>query len=89
MIKKNPRYRVTVYTQKETLIIEYPVACKFTVTRSTFSRSTECNIQLYNLAESSRNIIFQDLYSNAIDTSSWKYVHLEAGYGDTLTVKLL
>ena len=85
MIKKNPRYRVTIYTQRETLTIEYPITCKFTVTRSTFSRSTECNIQLYNLASASRNIIFQDLYSNAIDSSTWKYVHLEAGYGDKLT----
>lgn len=85
MIKKNPRYRVTVYTQKETLTIEYPITCKFTVTRSTFSKSTECNILLYNLAESTRNVIFQDLYSNAIDPTTWKYVHLEAGYGDTLT----
>lgn len=85
MIKKDPRYRVTVFTQQETIVIEYPITCKFNVTRSTFSASTECNIQLYNLAPSTRNVIFQDLYSNAIDSSTWKYVHFEAGYGDTLT----
>lgn len=85
MIKRDPRYRVTVFTHNETVTIEYPITCKFNVTRSTFSASTECNIQLYNLAPSTRNIIFQDLYSNAIDSSTWKYVHFEAGYGDTLS----
>ena len=80
------RYRVTVFSNKETTIVEYPITCKFTVTRGTFSQSNSATIQLYNLAPSTRNQIFQDQWTNAIDKSKWKYVHLEAGWGNTVSL---
>ena len=80
------RYRVTVYSNTETTIVEYPITCKFTVTRGTFSQSNSATIQLYNLAPSTRNQIFQDQWTNAIDKSKWKYVHLEAGWGNTVSL---
>lgn len=78
---KDARYRVIVYskeTQLET-IIEYPITCKFTVTRGVFSESNSATIQLYNLAPATRELIFQDQYQ--LDESKWKYVTIEAGYG--------
>lgn len=78
--KFNPTYRLTVYSNTSTVIVEYPITCKFTVERSTLSESTRATIQLYNLAPSTRNEIFQDVFT--FDTSKWKYVHLQAGYGD-------
>lgn len=80
----NAKYRVTVYSNKETTIVEYPLTCKFTVTRGVFSDSNRATIQLYNLALSTRNQIFQDQLT--LDKSKWKYVHLEAGYNDNLSL---
>jgi tRNA U34 5-methylaminomethyl-2-thiouridine-forming methyltransferase MnmC len=83
MIKQfNARYRVTVYTQQETIVVEYPLTCKFNVTRGVFADSNKATIQLYNLAPATRNLIFQDAYTDGLDPTKWKYVHLEAGYGD-------
>lgn len=79
MIKKDPYYRVTVYSNKETVIVEYPITCKFTINRGVFSQSSKCTIQLYNLAPATRNKIFQDVFT--LDWYKQKYVHLEAGYG--------
>lgn len=78
--KFNPTYRLTVYSNSSTVIVEYPITCKFTVERSTLSESTRATIQLYNLAPSTRNEIFQDVFT--YDISKWKYVYLQAGYGD-------
>ena len=78
------RYRVTVFSNKETTIVEWPITCKFTVTRGTFSQSNSATIQLYNLAPSTRNQIFQDQLN--LDKSKWKYVHLEAGWGNTVSL---
>lgn len=79
MKKFNPLYRITVYTQNETIIIKLPITCKMTITRGLMSESISANIQLYNLALSTRNMIFQDMF--VIDSSKWKYIHIEAGYG--------
>lgn len=93
-------YRVTVYNQDSTVIIgaheekqedgttkivqdEALLTCHFTVTRGILSDSNKCTIQLYNLAPSTREKIFQDAFQ--IDPSKWKFVKLEAGYGDDLT----
>lgn len=76
----NARYRVTVYSNKETVIVEYPITCKFTVTRGVLSDSNKAIIQLYNLAPETRSQIFQDQFT--LEQSKWKYVHLEAGYGN-------
>lgn len=80
----NARYRVTVYSSSETTIVEYPITCKFTVTRGTFSQSNSATIQLYNLAPSTRNQIFQDQLN--LDPNKMKYVHLEAGWGNTVSL---
>lgn len=76
-------YRITVYTQKETVIIDYPLTCKFTVTRGVLSDSNEANIQILNLAPSTREKIFQDVFT--LDESQWKYVKIEAGYNNSLS----
>ena len=85
MIKQfDARYRVTVFSNKETTIVEYPITCKFTVTRGTFAQSNSATIQLYNLAPSTRNQIFQDQLN--LDPNKMKYVHLEAGWGNTVSL---
>lgn len=85
MIKQfDAKYRVTVFSNEETTIVEYPITCKFTVTRGVFSETNRATIQLYNLALSTRNQIFQDQLT--LDKSKWKYVHLEAGYNDNLSL---
>lgn len=83
MIKRNPSYRVTVYTQKDTHIIEYPITCKFHSQRQIFSSSNKCTIELYNLAPSTREAIFKDLLT--LDEEYWKYVKLEAGWNGQLS----
>lgn len=80
----NAKYRVTVYSIEETVIVEYPITCKFTVTRGVLSDSNKATIHLYNLALSTRNKIFQDQFT--LDKTKWKYVHLEAGYNDNLSL---
>lgn len=85
MIKQfNPSYRVTVYSNTETTTVEYPITCKFTVTRGVFAQSNNATIQLYNLAPDTRNQIFQDQYT--LDIEKQKYVTLEAGYNGTMSL---
>ncbi len=62
---------------------EAQLTCHFNVTRGILSDSNKCTIQLYNLAPSTREQIFQDAFQ--IDPSKWKFVKLEAGYDDDLT----
>ena len=87
MIKQfNARYRVTVYSSQETTIVEYPITCKFTVTRGVFAQSNNATIQLYNLAPSTRNQIFQDQWTNMLEPEKMKYVHLEAGWNGSMSM---
>ena len=79
MFKQDPIYRVTVYTQNETVIIKSPITCQLTVTRNVHADSCTANVQLFNLAPSTRAIIFQDVFQP--DPKTWKYLHIEAGYG--------
>ena len=79
MIKKDPIYRVTIYTQEETIIIQSPITCQMSVTRSVHADSCRASVQLYNLAPSTRDKIFQDVF--VVDEKQWKYLHIEAGYG--------
>ena len=79
------RYRVTVYSNTETTIVEYPITCKFTVTRGVFAQSNSATIQLYNLAPDTRNRIFQDAWTNAVDKTKLKYIRLEAGWNGTMS----
>lgn len=78
------RYRVTVYSNTETTIVEYPITCKFNVVRGVLSDSNKATIQLYNLAPKTRNQIFQDQYT--YDSEKWKYVHLEAGWNGAMSL---
>ncbi|MBQ2284229.1 MAG: DUF882 domain-containing protein [Clostridia bacterium] len=83
MIKKNPSYRVTVYTQFETHTIEYPITCKFNSSRGLFSQANKCTIDLFNLNATSRAAIFKDALT--LDKANWKYIKLEAGWNGTLS----
>ena len=99
-MKFQATYRVTVYNQDSTVIIgahegqdkdgntiliqdEARLTCHFTVTRGILSDSNKCTIQIYNLAPTTRSKIFQDAFQ--INPNKWKFVKLEAGYGDDLT----
>lgn len=99
-MKFQATYRVTIYNQDSTVIIgaheekdkggntklvqdEARLTCKFSVERGILSDSNKCTIQLYNLAPSTREKIFQDAFQ--MNPSKWKFVKLEAGYGDDLT----
>lgn len=88
MIKKDPIYRITVYTQEETIIIKSPITCQMTVTRNVHADSCTANVQLYNLAPNTRALIFQDVFQPYQET--WKYLKIEAGYGaDENTMSLI
>lgn len=83
MIKKNASYRITIYNQTETIIVEYPLTCKFNSQRGTFSQSNKCTIDVYNLAPSTRAMIFKDALT--LDPANWKYIKLEAGWNGQLS----
>ncbi len=80
----NARYRVTVYSNTETTIVEYPITCKFIVVRGIFAQSNNATIQLYNLAPSTRNQIFKDQLNLKLE--DMKYVHLEAGWNGSMSM---
>lgn len=101
MRKFQAAYRITVYSNEETIIIgaheetdengnkilvQEParLSCQFNITRSTMSDSNKATIQIKNLAPSTRERIFQDCFT--LDPMKWKYVHLEAGYGEKLSM---
>lgn len=62
---------------------EAQLTCHFNLTRGILSDSNKCTIQIYNLAPSTREKIFQDAFQ--IDPSKWKFVRLEAGYDGVLS----
>lgn len=82
MIKSNPQYKVVVYTNEDTITITNPITCSFNVSRGVLSDNNKATIQLYNLAPSTREKIFQDAYT--IEPSKFKYVWLYAGYSDNM-----
>lgn len=84
MRKFQAKYRVTVYSKFQTITVNYPITCKFNVSRGLFAQSNKANIQLYNLSLSTRNMIFQDCL--VINPDLFKYVRLEAGYNDSMAV---
>ena len=82
VIKNQCIYRITVtYTnpkgQVETTIIEYPLTVRFTINKDTFAGSNTANITILNLAQSTRQALFQEAYA----TDKKKYIEFEAGYG--------
>ena len=84
MIKFDAHYRLTVYTHSETVIVTDPITCHFNVTRGVMSDCNRATIQVYNLSPTTRKQIFQDVFT--FDQNQWKYVHLEAGYGEKLSL---
>lgn len=87
MKKWNGIYRITVYTNEETIIVKSPLTAQINVTRSILSESTKAAIKLFNLAPSTRNSIFQDVYT--LKPSKQKYIHVEAGYGDEKSMSMI
>jgi len=101
MIKFQATYRITIYSNEDTVIIgaheekdengntilvQEPakLSCQFNVTRATMSDSNKCTLQIKNLAPSTRERIFQDVFT--LDPLKWKYLKLEAGYGQQLSM---
>lgn len=84
MIKKQAHYKITIYSNKSTVVIEDPITCHFNVSRGVLCDNNKATIELYNLAPSTREEIFQDTFT--IDTEKFKYITLEAGYGNSLSL---
>lgn len=81
MIKFNPIYRVTIYSNTETVIIEDPITCHVSTNRGLMSNAVTANVEIYNLAPSTRKKIYQDPLT--LDSSKWHYIHIEGGYAGT------
>lgn len=84
MIKQQAHYRLTVYSNEATTIITDPITCHFNVTRGVLCDNNKATIELYNLSPSTREKIFQDAFT--VDWRKFKYVHLEAGYGNRMSM---
>lgn len=87
MFKWNPVYRVTVYTQEETVKITLPLTCKMTITRSVLAQNISADIEIYGLSKDTRNVIYQPPFNTWGDRA--KIVTVEAGYGDINSMYLL
>ena len=85
MVQYQATYRLTVTTYDDVVTVAYPITCKLNATRGVFTESQKATIQLYNLAPATRNIIFQDMYTNMINPLNWKFVDIEAGYNGNLS----
>lgn len=87
MIKWNPVYRVSIYTQNETVRIMLPLTCKMTITRSTLAENVSADIEIYGLSQTTRNIIHQPPFNTWGERA--KFVTVEAGYGDINSMYLI
>lgn len=74
---KSWKYRLTIYTHEETIIIE-DLGCKGSVTRNLFSDSNRMDIDVYNLANETRSKIYVAPYTPYKDRP---LIRLEAGFG--------
>ncbi len=83
MIKKDPIYKITVYTQDKTITITSPITCQMQISRSVHTTACNATVQLYNLAASTREYIFQDVFT--FDKTKWKYLQVEAGYNGLMS----
>lgn len=86
MLKSNPCYRVTIFTQDETITITNPFTCHINVNRGVLSDSQKCSIQITNLSPSTRKKIFKDAFADTLNPERWSYVHVEAGYNGQLAL---
>lgn len=83
---KTWNYKVTIYTKDDTIIIQNPIGCRGTITRSVLCESNKASIDLYNLALSTREKIFQEPYLMAENPNS-KAVKIEVGYSEDGSVQ--
>jgi uncharacterized protein YcbK (DUF882 family) len=75
-------YKLTVQMDDtEVLIIEPPFTLEFDIVRNTMAQANTGTFRVYNLSESIRNSIFQDLF----DLSTFRKVTFEAGYGELIS----
>ena len=65
---------------EDSIVIENPFTCQFNIHRNTSSNLNDGTFLVYNLAEKTRNRIFQD----AFNVSKYNRVTFDAGYGDQL-----
>lgn len=76
---KTWKYKVTIYTNEGTIIVQNPIGCKGTISRGVLSDSNKADIELYNLALSTREQIYQDPYQ---DVKNSKLMRVEVGYSE-------
>lgn len=63
--------------QYETIKMEYPLTCDFTITKNTDAQTNTATFKIYNLKASTRSRLFQERFN----TSKERLVVFEAGYG--------
>lgn len=87
MIKWQRNYKLvyTIPPEKEgespkQITITYPLTCEFDINRNTFAQSNRATFRIYNLALSTRNQIYQDIYN----IYRYCFVDFYAGYGDNM-----
>lgn len=80
MAKLNRIYRLTISTNllTDAIIVENPLTVNFTVERSIYAGVNSMDIDIFNLAPKTRNLIFQDTYLAV--GQNYKQIILEAGY---------
>lgn len=78
MAKLNRIYRLTIQTNllSQAVEIKNPITIDFNVERSIYAGVNSMDIDIYNLAPKTRNLLFQDTY----DPKAYKKIVLEAGY---------
>lgn len=91
MIEKlNRRYKllIDVGTPTKPSIIEItdPLTLEFSISRGIFSSLNKGSFKIYNLAESTRNKLFQDGYRIRGDSLIYKPIVLQAGYDQLSTI---
>ena len=75
-------YRLTIETNEGAVVIEPPFTIEFSLERSTLSSVNSMQLQIYNLAERNRSIIFQDRFRPKF----YKRLILQAGYSQLHTI---
>ena len=65
-------------------IVTDPISINFTISKEIFQSTNSARIQIYNLDASTRESIYQDRI--LFDRTISKWVTLEAGYGESLTL---
>ena len=80
---KTWKYRVSIFKNDKTIIIESPIACRGSISRGLFSNGNKAEIELYNLALSTRNEIYQDPFMGEKSAE----IRVEVGYSEDDTVQ--